>query len=290
MYCKKCGEKYSEGSKFCTGCGISTNSKKILADSFLKKIKGIPVAHMTGIVILLIIAGSTFYSYINSESNGKTESGINKYTSGDTLGAIKDLTQAKDSAVGKSTKLATTRDLAYVQIADGNIQKALSYFKEALGYTSENSYDFYLVSGEIAEIEMKPNSALLNFKKAYDLQPNSGQANNSLNLFYLDLEDVRPNYVDYPQALFHAKKAQESGEIIDNTAFANLGLAYYWNDDYSTALTYFKKTNPQEPYVHFWMALSYAMLDDVDNMELYLQKSVDGGYTTWEEINELSSE
>ena len=179
----------------------------------------------------------------------------------------------------------TTRvNLAYVYSSEGKNDLALNTFKEALTFASEGTVDYYLISGEIALLEGKPNSALVAYNKAYEKDPNGFQINNALNLFYLDIADERPQYSNYPKALTYALKANEV-QPSDITK-QNLAIAYHLNENYKQAISLFLSVNniSGQPYVAYWLGLAYAGDQQPINAKRYLQIAIDGGVDVPQEV------
>jgi tetratricopeptide (TPR) repeat protein len=136
--------------------------------------------------------------------------------------------------------------------------------------------DYYLISGEIAELENKPNSALIAYNKAYEKDPEDGQVNNSLALFYLDLYDAHPQYTDYPKALTFALKANQLQS--DNISKKNLALAYYFNENYVQTISLLRSVDiSKEPDYAYYLGLAYAVTKDTINAKIYLRQAIAGG-------------
>ena len=91
---------------------------------------------------------------------------IANFDLGNNQQAISQLQQASQSAVTNDTKINTLKNLAYVYSTEGKEDLALQAFKEALALTSTGSFEYYLISGEVAELEDKYNSAILSYNKA----------------------------------------------------------------------------------------------------------------------------
>jgi tetratricopeptide (TPR) repeat protein len=152
----------------------------------------------------------------------------------------------------------------------------VSTLKEALALSSEGSLDYYLISGEIAFLEGKPNAAQLSYQKAYQIDPNDFQVNNALALFYMDLEEVAPQYADYKKALSHAQRAFELSNL--ELAKQNLAIAHLFNKNYNQTISLLSSSDfNKEPYLAYWIGLAYAGKDDVINAKTYLQTAVNGG-------------
>ena len=140
---------------------------------------------------------------------------------------------------------------------DGKNDERLSTFQEALNLTSQNSFDYYLISAEIALLQGKPNSAYISFNKALELKPDDFQVNNSLAIFYMNLDGSSADYENYPKALTYALKANNLSN--SEVTRENLGIAYFWNDNYDQSIALLSQTNiAQHPYVGFWLGYDYA--------------------------------
>ena len=277
MYCKNCGKESIIGKKFCTNCGtafsidnvhsesteqpkstVSNAEKKINKDSIIKA------------VVILLIVGGIVYSNINSSSIDKNNTALLSFDSGDSNTAISQFKEASQDAVGNDTKMNILKNLAYVYFSESKDDLSLNTFKEALSLAQEGSFDYYLISGEIALAENKPNSALLSYNKAYQLNPESYQINNSLNLFYIDIEGAYPELSDYPKALTYALKAYSLDK--SETAKENLAIAYFFNQNFDQTISLMLTLDlPKKPYAYLWIGWSYAGKGDVSNAKLYFK-------------------
>lgn len=294
MFCKNCGKELNENQKFCTSCGtkfssINKEEKETPEVKPLKSVSKTKRSWGTGriitILIVLALIGIGAYNSLDEDSVTKNNEGLSSFDSGDSQTAINQLQQAKQDAVSNENKINTLKNLAYVYTSEGQNELALSTFKEALGLTKNNSFDYYLISGEIALLEYKPNSAILSFNKAYDLNPNDYQINNTLAIFYMDLEEIAPQYENYPKALSHAKKAYEYDAEKSEIAKHNLAIAYYFNENFDQTISLLSTSNStQHPYVAYWLGLAYLSKEDHLNAQLYLQKAINGGAEVPQEI------
>ena len=293
MYCKNCGNKSEVDKKFCTNCGnpfsAQTFEKENIQDqpiiSHVSIWQKINTSKIVMVLIVLGIIGYNVYSSRDETAVNKNNSAQTAYESGgDPNLAISQLQQASQDAVTNSTKMATKVNLAYVYSSEGKEDLALSTFKEALVLASVGSVDYYLISGEIALLEGKPNAALVAYNKAYEKDPNDFQVNNALNLFYLDLADERPQYSNYPKALTYALKANEV-QTSDITK-QNLAIAYHLNENYKQAISLMSSvTNiAGQPYVAYWLGLSYAGDEQPVNAKRYLQIAINGGVEVPQEV------
>jgi len=289
MFCKKCGKKSEGDQKFCTSCGapFSTSAEKgepIFSQSSPPKPKGSPVGKIIGIIVILAIVGLGIWGSMDDGAIEKNNQAISNFDSGDSEQAIRQFQQASQEATGSDTKLNTLKNLGYVYSSEGQYAQALQSFKEALTYAIAGSFDHYLVSGEIALLEGKPNAAQISYNKAYELSPSDFQINNALNLFYLDLESIAPNYVNYPKALTHAQKAFDvSTSDVKNIATQNLAIAHFFNENYDRTISLLSSQG-SDPYIAYWLGWSYAIKEDEANARFYFQRAIDGGVEVEQEV------
>ena len=285
MFCTNCGKQTNSSQKFCTSCGAALHSDNPSnsqtstpqAVSVQRKNTSTTKKVVWGLVILAFI-GFGIYNSLDEDSITQNNEGLTSFESGDSQTAINQLQQASQDAVTNETRINTLKNLGYVYATESKYSEALSTFREALKLTEQDSFDYYLISGEIALLEYKPNAALLSFNKAYELNPTDFQVNNSLALFYIDLEEVATQYVNYPKALTHAKIAYENDAEKSEISRQNLGLAYYFNDNYDQAISLFSQTNlSHHPHISLWLGLSYAAKNDVSNAKFYFQKAISSG-------------
>ena len=293
MFCTKCGNQINEGQRFCTSCGIPVKGTEGSFNSEIKqKATKIKVPWTFGrvlkyIIITVVVVGLICAKLIlgsigvmDNEAVTSNDSGLNALEKGDYSGAAEHLENASDSAVSASVKMTTLTNLGYVYSSDGKPTEALKSFKEALTYSTVNSADYYLISGEIALLEANPQKALQNYTSAYNLKPEDFQINNALNLFYLDMNDAYPTYSDSKKALGYALKAyQVTPQETKSTATENLAIAYYLNEEYEKAISYFKQTVTSQPYIQLWLGMSYYSLEDFATAKPYLQRASDAGVT-----------
>ncbi len=293
MFCKNCGKEFREGQKFCTGCGtkfsgINKEEKeapKVQFKAVSQNKSSWSAGRIITILVVLAMVGIGVYNSLDEDSITKNNDGLSSFDSGDSQTAINQFQQASQDAVSKENKINTLKNLAYVYTSEGQNELALSTFKEALALTKSDSFDYYLISGEIALLEYKPNSAILSFNKAYELNTSDYKINNTIALFYIDLEEIAPQYVDYPKALAYAKKAYEYNTEKSEISKQNLALAYYFNDNFDQTISLLSTSNlTQHPYAAYWLGLAYLSKEDQLNARLYLQKAINGGADVPQEI------
>lgn len=300
MFCKNCGTKSDGTKKFCTNCGAAfVNSEGSNAPSTPPPIRQ-PMPKepwTTGRIIktvigVIFVGGLIFLKFgmaaINSVDNSaivKNNTALENYNSGNNDQAIAGFQQATKDAVTNTNKLNSLKNLAYVYSSEGKDELALNTFKEALALAPESSFDYYLISGDIALLEGKPNSALLSYNKAHALEPDNFQINNALNIFFLDLNETAPQYTDYPKALTYALKAYNNDPAKSSVATQNLGIAYFFNKQPDNAITYLKMSDVnKEPFIALWLGLAYALKEEVTTAKYYFNIAIKAGVDVPQEV------
>ncbi|MCK4473656.1 hypothetical protein KAU40_00070 [Candidatus Parcubacteria bacterium] len=279
MLCKNCGKKSEGNEKFCTSCGAS------FSDIIINEEKSSNVGGIITILIILAVIGFGIYGSLDEESIETNNQGISSFDAGDSEQAIQQFQRASIEAVGDDTKMNTLINLGYVYSSELQYQQALQSFREALTYANKESFEYFLISGEIALLEWKPNAAKISYNKAYMLRPNDFQINNALNLFYLD-DEVSPYYVDYSKALQYAQKAYDvSGADVKNIAKENLAIAHFFNENYDQSILLLSSFDVDtKPYIAYWLGWAYASKEDEVKAKFYFQKAVDAGVEVEQEV------
>lgn len=285
MFCKNCGKESSNTERFCTECGTpaSTRATDYVQDSPIpfsapKVQNKTSKKNIVWILLVLAFISYSVYSSVDEDSINLNNEGVTSFDSGNTEQGIQSLIGAVDSAVTGATKINALKNLGYAYISDDQNDLALESFKNALASSRVGTFDYYLISGEIALLEGKPNAAQLSLTKAYEINPDDFQINNTLGLFYLDVDGVTTHYIDYPKALTHARKAYElSGSDAKNITTKNLGLAEYFNENYTQAVSLLSPYTSNDPYYSYLVGLSYLAVGDDINARVYLNKARAGG-------------
>lgn len=299
MFCKNCGTKSDGTKKFCTNCGtafsVATDAPATAPRSVrppMPKEKWTAGRIIKTVIAVVFVGGLIFLKFglgaINSIDNSAVETNnkaLDAYNSGNSEQAIAQFQQASQDAVTNTNKINSLKNLAYAYSTEGKDDLALSTFQEALALASIDSVDYFLISGEIAELENKPNAALIAYNKAYAKDPADFQVNNSLSLFYLDLYDVHPQYTDYAKALSYAQKANQTQN--DNISKKNLALAYYFNENYTQTISLLRSVDiSKEPSYAYYLGLAYAQTNDTVNAKFYLRQAIAGGMTVPQEVKD----
>lgn len=298
MFCKNCGKDLKDSVKFCANCGaavsgahphapkvevVENHTQAFAAPLPAKKESWLDWRKALGILALLAVIGWRIYAAMDSGAVESNNQGLSAYDSGNSQQAISQFQQASQDAVSNETKLSTLKNLAYVYSSEGQTAQALNSFKEALALTTQGSMDYYLITGEIALLQNDPATAISNYNKAYNLDPNDFQVNNALALFYMDIGDKYPKYVDYPKALSYAQKAVQKTDL--ELAKQNLGIAYYFNENYPLAISTLSNiTIDKDTYTAYWLGLAYARNDDAFNAKIYLRKAIANGVQVPQEV------
>jgi len=254
-------------------------SKPIIKKSWLDSQAVRTTLIVLGVGVVLIFR---FGDFLNNDA------AISDLNSGNSSQAISHLQQASEGAITNDTKINTLKNLAYAYSTEGKNDLSLKTFKEALALASNDSFDYYLISGEIGLLERKPDLALSNYNKAYQINPNNFQINNALNLFYIDLDESAKSYANYPKALGYAQKAYEVSEAsVKNIAKQNLAISYLFNKKYEQAITLFLSADlAKEPYANYWLGVTYVAKGDSANAKIYLKKAKDAGIKLEPELSE----
>jgi len=296
MYCKNCGKKIQKKEKKCLYCG-EPNIQIVIKDANYpkppkKKWNFLRIIVTFGIVLIILFRiGIIGYNYIEKESINTNNEAISSFNAGNSEVAIKKLQQALKDAKFNINKLNALKNLGYIYLSEGQNDKAITSFKNALRYTNDK-FEYYLISGEIATLKNEIDVAEKNLLKAYKLHPNDFQINNTLNLFYLDLKDIAPKYADYKKALHYAKQAFNASPLdTKNIAQQNLALAYFFNKNYTETIKILSKFDTdKEPYLAYWLGLSYINIGNDKMGVFYLKKAIDSGIEVSQEIHDYISE
>ncbi len=291
MFCKNCGKKSDDNQKFCTYCGEDLSVKDKEEKPKVKKTTNNSTKNSWGasrvipIIIFIVIVGFSIYGSLDEDSIATNNEGLSSFNSGDNETAINYFQQASQGAVTNDLKIRTLVNLAYVHDSNGSYDDAYKAYQEALLLSDNGSFYYYLISGEMALLEGKPSVALSNYNKAYNKNPDDSEINNALALFYLDIEDLYPQYVDYSKALSYAKRAYELDVEKTSSSIQNLALAYYFNNNYSQTISLLSNTDfTQFPFMAVWLGLAYIGNNDEVRGRLYLQRAVDEGADVPQEV------
>ncbi|HPL93459.1 MAG TPA: tetratricopeptide repeat protein, partial [bacterium] len=235
------------------------------------------------IIAAIVVVGFGIYGNLDSNNIDKNNDAVANMNSGNTEMAIEQLTEAKNSMMDKDNKINTLKNLAYAYYTEGEIDSALQAFNEALALCDKNSFDYYLIAGEIDLLLYDPAGALENFTQAEIINPDDYQLNNTLALFYIDVDEIAPAYVDYQKGLSYAQKAYELDQ--SEITKQNLAMAYFFTDNFDKTIELLESSDiSKHPYAAFWIGLAYAGKEDPAKAIIYFQKALDNGADLPQEI------
>lgn len=302
MKCPQCHQPVENGQKYCNNCGRrldvpnepsttaptptkintsvtsptntppTTSSKNDETEKTPKKKKGSIVSW----IMIIAFIGLGAYNSFEQKGIDKNNDALENFYAGDNQSAIQKLEEAKNNVIGDENKINTLKNLAYIYVTEAQIEQAENAFNEALALCEKDSFDYYLISGELALLKNDPANALANFDKALLINPNDYQLNNTLALFYIDLDEIAPDYVDYQKGLGYAKKAYELDQ--SEITKQNLAIAHFFVEDYDQTINLLLTSNlKQHPYAAFWLGLAYVSKEDHINAQTFFQTALDNG-------------
>lgn len=278
MSCSACGKPSEPSHNFCKYCGNKITNPAQLAPPptpVSSRPKRWPY-YLVRFTILAVIIGFGVLSSLDDEAVNQNNTAYDSFEAGNDANAISQFEQAAQSAYSDDTKITALKNAAYVYSSNGELIPAKTKFKEALALTSLGSFDYYLIQGEIAALESKPNVAIINYNKAYSIDSVDFQINNALALFYLDINDAWPDYVDYSKALRYAKAAHQANP--SELTRQNLAVAHFFNENFSQTISLLSQTNLNDhPEAMVWLGLAYYSNGDYDKARFQLQRSIDAG-------------
>jgi len=191
--------------------------------------------------IALVFAGYYFSS--DRKAVEQSNEGVDLLEEGNVSGSIEAFEQALREAESDVVRLAILINMGNTLASTGDETRALDVFERALPLAEVNSYEYHLVSAEIALLKNDPGNSLSHYLKALEKDPRGAQINTAISYFYIDVDEEFPSYVDYGKAVQHAQVAQEA-EPNSNIANLNLGIAYIFNENYDQAIVYLKRGDP----------------------------------------------
>lgn len=192
--------------------------------------------------------------------------------------ARKDL-PAAETALQKSVDLDRNNNdalekLGKVQVAQGNIDKALALYQNSLKQDPGN-IRLYVLTGEFYEQKQDWENARKMYQQALAIQPDHPLANN--NLAYLMLQ--QGGNVDV--ALSMAQTARRGMSDSPNAA-DTLGWAYYKKGVYQSAITQFQEAlrlteqrgDPDDSTIHYHLGLAYQKANQSSQARQQFEKSL----------------
>ncbi|MCK5639129.1 MAG: tetratricopeptide repeat protein, partial [Flavobacteriaceae bacterium] len=78
-------------------------------------------------------------------------------------------------------------------------EESKSSLEKALSFLEITNADYYVTKGELSLLNSNYDEAIINFKKALEIDPTNFSASNNLGIIYFDLDEL--GYEDYAKAL-----------------------------------------------------------------------------------------
>lgn len=289
MKCFKCGAEVPQGNTTCNQCGQS-----LVAQTKLKTEENQPEQpkkkqSVAGIIVaVLVFIGFSAFGYYNNRAVDQNDQALDLMESGSNYEqALTGFEQAYDSVNSKEDKIEILKNWAYAYLSESDNDNAKTKFIEAKSLADQGSFNFNLISGEIALLDNQGQQALDYFNQAYDLAPDDFQINSTLGIFYLGLDEVTEIFTDYDQALIYNQAAYD-GNSQSETMKENLALSYYFLERYAEAVPLLLATSLEnKPYNNYLLGLCYYSLGADDSSRQYFQSAADQGYELSQEIIEF---
>ena len=219
------------------------------------------------------------------------------------LSALFGFSQNTDSAQFYFKKGIEQKDARLFAVAGKNFDKAIQFDKK---YT-----EAYLENGKV-DIEMrKVDDAVINFSKAYELQPDNNEVIKQLSSLYFNNRQFQKaidlvqkctactdadrimgmsyyNLEDYGKAVNFLQKAINKDDK-DAEAAYTLGRTYLELENEKNAIPQFQKAITLEPARNVWiyeLGLIYYSQDDYKNALKYFESAASAGYNKTNDFNE----
>lgn len=208
---------------------------------------------------------------------------------------VNTLEQTSEEEIGESSEEANTKndterfdepavdldtliEKGYVYYNNERYSKALEVFNEALQYAEEQSFEYYLISAEIALLNDNATAALLAYEQAYEIEPRSIDINSNLAYFYSGYEESTLEYLDYEKALFYNLKVYRLLGVENGSEELNVAISYFYLDKPNKVIELLEDFDFEEyPYAAVWIAGAYYYLDNTVEMLRYIEIAEDNG-------------
>ena len=263
-------------------------------ESFKDKVSGYfkggsKLGKLRNFVIIALVIGLSFYTSLDNSSIDQNNAGLDSYNSGNYEDAVSQLENALDAAVTPDAKMNASLNLAYVYTSELQYDEALKYFEIALEHAAKNSYQYPLITGEIAMVEGDYAKAKENYLAAHTISPKEFQTLNALTLFYLNADD--DSYYNPQEAVKYALESMDrTDQYTAETAKENLSVAYFANQQYQDALDTMNQMDLEvASYMYYWVALAQIELEDFEGAKQSFIKYQQAGYDLGPELSELIS-
>lgn len=277
MICKNCQKETKTRRGFCTGCGKSL--KDAVGKTYQYSWKSIFYTFLRYCFVVIFIIGF-IVAAIEDRAVNKNNQALEDLNKGDFNASIEQLKTAVETAPTDELKGQILTNLGYAYYNADRFEEATETFKEAIRYVSQESFEYLLLSGEVAELENMPAIALAHYLRAYEKKPTSFQVNTSLGLIYLDLEDKNPALFDPEKALNHLQRAYDSrDDFMTNIASHNLGNAHLVNGNYQEAIDVLSDPSVTlTPIGNGIIGYCYYWLYEPEKSKPHFEKYIDAGF------------
>jgi tetratricopeptide (TPR) repeat protein len=219
------------------------------------------------------------------------------------LSALFGFSQSTDSAQFYFKKGIEQKDARLFAVAAKNFDKAIQFNQK---YT-----EAYIENGKVNLEMRKVNAAMINFTRAYELQPNNNDVIKELSSLYFNNRQFQKaidlvqkcnacpdadrimgmsyyNLEDYGKAVNFLQKAINKNDK-DAEAAYTLGRTYLELENEKNAIPQFQKAITLEPARNAWiyeLGLIYYSQDDYKNALKYFELAAGAGYNKTNDFNE----
>lgn len=274
MQCKKCNNQILDGQDKCNACGEPVG---ILQQQEAKAKS--PAGKIIAAVVGLAVIGFAIYNVVGNVSVQKNDEALDLLDkSGDYQSAINKFQEAANNAQTNDDKITIGKNLGYAYWMDNKLEESKKAFSDTLPLTEKDSFDYYLISAEIALLNNDATTAEKDYYLAYEKQPNDFQINSSLGVFYMGIDTATQDLIDYNKALKFNEKSYEVNKEAEISK-ENLANNYFFLERYQDAINlYMQTTLDSKPFNNYMIGLSYYGLGDNANAKKYLQIAKDKGF------------
>ena len=242
------------------------------------KRRGILFLLILPLILVFLITWFRAQAPYLSEENAKFDKAMQTFSQGDKSGAEAILSEVINDVSKKNNK----DDLAKAYVnrgvlyeAQGDTEKAIKNYEEALTKIDENSSHFQTIKGLIAFNQNKMTDAAQFFENALKIDANDFNANNRLGLIYMGR--YGEEFKDLKRALPYNQKTFSSNPQ-DASATQNLAFNYFELEDYEKALPLFKslvESMPDTKLNRYMLGVTYYRLGDIENAQPLIQKAIE---------------
>lgn len=244
----------------------------------IKKIKGIIF-----LLIVPIVFFSSIYYRVASSNAGdlfvgysKNESAIELIRDGDYMKAENSLKEAQIILQNdKRAQLDISHNLGILYSIQGETEKAIIVYKEALDLTDDDTVEYVVLLGEISLLEGNVDEAVKYFEKAISYQDDNLTAHTQLGLLFSGQTKYDFNQ-DMERALVHNEKAFGIGG--DVATLQNLAINYFFMSKTVEAFEAFVvlvEAEPDNALANYFLGIINYHNNQQDLARVYLELAVE---------------